>query len=37
MGLSGRSSEGSKVVWADVARHYLELCAAFFPELRANA
>ena len=36
MGQSGRRSEGTKVVWADVARHYLELCAAFFPELRGS-
>lgn len=34
MGQNGRRSDGTCIVWGDVARHYLELCAAFFPELR---
>lgn len=34
MGQNGRRSDGTGIVWGDVARHYLELCAAFFPELR---
>jgi glycosyltransferase involved in cell wall biosynthesis len=33
MGNNGRRHESSGVVWGDVARHYLELCAAQFPEL----
>jgi glycosyltransferase involved in cell wall biosynthesis len=33
MGANGRRREDGAVVWSDVARHYLELCAASFPEL----
>jgi glycogen(starch) synthase len=34
MGGNGqRRQEGGAVVWGDLARHYLELCAASFPEL----
>jgi hypothetical protein len=33
MGANGRRREDGAVVWSDVARHYLELCAAPFPEL----
>jgi glycogen(starch) synthase len=34
MGRNGRrGSDGGSVVWSEVARHYLELCAAHFPEL----
>jgi glycosyltransferase involved in cell wall biosynthesis len=33
MGQNGRRSESGAVVWAEVARHYLELCAGWFPEL----
>jgi glycosyltransferase involved in cell wall biosynthesis len=33
MGASGRRSEGSSVVWSEVAGYYLDLCAAQFPEL----
>ncbi len=33
MGQNGRRSEQGTVAWCDVARHYLELCAAHFPEL----
>jgi len=34
MGQSGRrGSDGGGVIWSEVARHYLELCAAHFPEL----
>jgi glycosyltransferase involved in cell wall biosynthesis len=34
MGRNGhRGSDGSRVVWSDVARLYLELCAAHFPDL----
>jgi glycogen(starch) synthase len=34
MGRNGRrSSDAGGVVWSEVARHYLELCAAQFPEL----
>jgi glycosyltransferase involved in cell wall biosynthesis len=36
MGQRARRSEGSAVVWSEVARHYLELCAAEFPELIEN-
>jgi glycosyltransferase involved in cell wall biosynthesis len=34
MGQNGRRADGATVVWGDVARHYLELCAVFFPEFR---
>jgi glycosyltransferase involved in cell wall biosynthesis len=34
MGQNGRRSENNMVVWGDVARHYLDLCAAYFPTLR---
>jgi glycogen(starch) synthase len=34
MGQNGRRCDDPGVVWGDVARHYLEVCAAFFPELR---
>jgi glycogen(starch) synthase len=33
MGRNGRRADGSQPVWGEVARHYLELCAACFPEL----
>lgn len=33
MGRNGRRGEEASVVWSDVARRYLELCAARFPEL----
>lgn len=33
MGQNGRRTEAGAIVWADVARHYLELCAGWFPEL----
>jgi glycogen(starch) synthase len=34
MGRNGRrGSDGGSVVWSEVARHYLDLCAAHFPEL----
>jgi glycosyltransferase involved in cell wall biosynthesis len=33
MGHNGRRPADGTVVWGDVARHYLELCAARFPEL----
>jgi glycogen(starch) synthase len=33
MGHNGRREETSAPRWSDVARHYLELCAACFPEL----
>ncbi len=33
MGQNGRRHEGSSVMWSEVARHYLELCGAQFPEL----
>jgi glycosyltransferase involved in cell wall biosynthesis len=34
MGRNGRrGSDGSAPRWSDVAQHYLELCAALFPEL----
>jgi glycogen(starch) synthase len=33
MGRNGRRAGDGTVVWGDVARHYLELCAARFPEL----
>jgi hypothetical protein len=33
LGRSGRRTDGAAVVWSEVARHYLELCAAQFPEL----
>jgi glycosyltransferase involved in cell wall biosynthesis len=33
MGRAGRRTEVAPVVWSDVARHYLEMCAAQFPEL----
>ncbi len=36
MGQNGRRTDGTAIVWGDVARHYLELCAATFPELRAS-
>jgi glycosyltransferase involved in cell wall biosynthesis len=34
MGRNGRRADGAAIVWGDVARHYLDLCAAFFHELR---
>jgi glycogen(starch) synthase len=34
MGQNGRRADGSAIVWGEVARHYLELCAGLFPELR---
>ena len=34
MGENGRRRDDTSIVWGDVARHYLELCAGFFPELR---
>jgi glycosyltransferase involved in cell wall biosynthesis len=37
MGNNGRRRESSGVVWGDVARHYLELCAAQFPALTETA
>jgi glycosyltransferase involved in cell wall biosynthesis len=37
MGNNGHRHESAGVVWADVARHYLELCAAQFPELTETA
>jgi hypothetical protein len=33
MGQNGRREETSAPRWSEVARHYLELCAACFPEL----
>jgi glycosyltransferase involved in cell wall biosynthesis len=33
MGANGRRRQDGSVVWSEVARHYLELCAATFPEL----
>jgi hypothetical protein len=33
MGRNGRRNEGSAVVWSEVAGHYLDFCAARFPEL----
>jgi len=33
MGQNGRRGSDGTVVWGEVARHYLELCAARFPEL----
>jgi glycosyltransferase involved in cell wall biosynthesis len=33
MGQNGRRSDPDTMVWADVARHYLELCTGWFPEL----
>jgi glycogen(starch) synthase len=33
MGRSGYRAGGGSIVWGEVARHYLELCAARFPEL----
>jgi glycosyltransferase involved in cell wall biosynthesis len=33
LGERGRRREGSAVVWGEVARHYLEFCAARFPGL----
>jgi glycogen(starch) synthase len=33
MGQSGKRGDGGMVSWAEVARRYLELCAACFPEL----
>jgi glycosyltransferase involved in cell wall biosynthesis len=33
MGRNGRRSEGSSVVWSEVAGHYLDLCADHFPKL----
>jgi glycosyltransferase involved in cell wall biosynthesis len=35
MGEKGRRREGSAIMWGDVARHYLEFCAARFPGLTA--
>jgi glycosyltransferase involved in cell wall biosynthesis len=34
MGQNGRRGDGAAVVWGDVARHYLDLVARFFPALR---
>jgi hypothetical protein len=36
MGQNGRRGDGATVVWGDVARHYLDLCARFFPDLRED-
>jgi glycosyltransferase involved in cell wall biosynthesis len=36
MGANGRRADESAVVWGEVARHYLELCAARFPGLTEN-
>ena len=36
MGCNGRRRDDSTIVWNDVARHYLELCAEHFPELTAT-
>jgi glycosyltransferase involved in cell wall biosynthesis len=33
MGHSGKCSGGDGLSWNEVARHYLELCAAHFPQL----
>jgi glycosyltransferase involved in cell wall biosynthesis len=33
MGQAGKRSDGTAPSWSEVARHYLELCAARFPEL----
>jgi glycosyltransferase involved in cell wall biosynthesis len=33
MGQNGRRSDGGAPRWSEVARHYLELCAASFPQL----
>jgi glycosyltransferase involved in cell wall biosynthesis len=33
MGASGRRTDESAVVWSEVGRYYLELCAAQFPQL----
>jgi hypothetical protein len=33
MGQNGRRSDGPTPRWTEVTRHYLELCAALFPEL----
>jgi glycogen(starch) synthase len=33
MGQRGRRGDPGTIVWADVARHYLELCGGWFPEL----
>jgi glycogen(starch) synthase len=37
MGQNGRRAEGCQPVWGEVARHYLDLCAACFPELTVMA
>jgi glycogen(starch) synthase len=37
MGEKGRRRDGSAVMWGDVARLYLEFCAARFPELTVTA
>jgi glycosyltransferase involved in cell wall biosynthesis len=36
MGQEGRHGDSLTIAWGDVARHYLELCATCFPELRAE-
>jgi hypothetical protein len=36
MGQNGRRSDGGAPRWSEVALHYLELCAACFPELAEN-
>jgi glycosyltransferase involved in cell wall biosynthesis len=33
MGRNGRRSDGTSIVWGDVGRHYLEVCAAQVPDL----
>ena len=33
MGRNGRRSDGTSIVWGDVGRRYLEVCAAQFPDL----
>jgi glycosyltransferase involved in cell wall biosynthesis len=33
MGQNSRRADSGVVVWADVARHYLDLCVRWFPEL----
>jgi glycogen(starch) synthase len=36
MGHSGRRGGDAGVVWGEVARHYLDVCAAYFPELTVS-
>jgi glycosyltransferase involved in cell wall biosynthesis len=37
MGQNGRRNEGAMPRWCEVARHYLEICAACFPELNKSS